>query len=118
MPNCYDCKYVYSECEDWCWYITCEKGLETSDFDNDCKSFEQKEEIKKSMTPSLFSANYLCDPCKEVYRKINHNLVSQLEEQIYRLHKKDEDISDIYEIMQNITNNVELVYRNENGRKL
>lgn len=71
MPNCYDCKYVYSECEDWCWYITCEKGLETSDFDNDCKSFEQKEEIKSDIKSVIKTDNFVLENSKrEIFCKL------------------------------------------------
>lgn len=46
MSECENCEHRMPECEDWCWYFTCEKGLEMQDDDFECEDFEPKQEIK------------------------------------------------------------------------
>ena len=58
MGNCYNCKHANPECEDWCWYITCEKDLEISDFGNNCTSFEPIEDIKIDFSLPLISKHF------------------------------------------------------------
>lgn len=79
---------------------------------------EQIKEIKLSMTPSLFAAQYLCNPYKEIYTKGNQAKLEKLASKMYRLSLKNEDITDIKAEMQEIIDNCEIIYRYDNRRKL
>ena len=75
-------------------------------------------EIKLAMIPSLFSAQFLCNPYKEIYTKGNQAKLEKLASKMYRLSLKNEDISDIKTEMQEIIDNCEIIYRYDNRRKL
>ena len=87
-------------------------------YDTGLLSEERINEIKLAITPSLFSAQYLCNPYKEIYTKGNQAKLEKLASKMYRLSLKNEDISDIRTEMQEIIDNCEIIYRYDNRRKL
>ena len=105
---CYDDIFQYANDKDYVFdcYST---GLLTE---------ERISEIKKCISPSIFTAQYLCNPFKEIYKNDSKDKLKELQKKLSVMDKKHLDLTDLKFELKDIVDNVELVYRNENGRKL
>ena len=105
---CYDDIFQYSNDEDYIFdcYST---GLLTE---------ERISEIRKYISPSIFTAQYLCNPFKEIYKNDSKDKLKELQKKLSVIDKKHLDLTDLKFELKDVVDNVELVYRNEKGRKL
>ena len=105
---CYDDIFQYSNDEDYIFdcYST---GLLTED---------RISEIRKYISPSIFTAQYLCNPFKEIYKNDSKDKLKELQKKLSVIDKKHLDLTDLKFELKDVVDNVELVYRNEKGRKL